>query len=270
MKIKGFQKLTLIDYPGKLASSIFLFGCNFKCGFCHNPELVLKPSLESYSEEDILNFLEKRKKYLDGVCFTGGEPLMTLDINFVEKIKALGYFIKIDTNGSFPEKLLELINENLIDYVAMDIKSSKEKYSEITNVDVNFLDVQNVVQVTPSNTIHFGASQNPNKPHFSECGKIHGFYDLEESIKLISNLPDYEFRTTILEEYHDIAEIRKILEWLNKTSGKKIKRFVLQGFKNHGKLIDSKFNEEKNTSEEHLLKLKKIAEEYCDNVIVRV
>ena len=233
MKIKGFQKLTLIDYPGKLASTIFLFGCNFKCGFCHNPELVLKPGLESYSEEDILNFLEKRKKYLDGVCFSGGEPLMSLDINFVKKIKALGYSIKIDTNGSFPEKLLELINENLVDYAAMDVKSSKEKYQRIANCDVNF-------------------------------------FSIEESMRLISNFPEYEFRTTILENYHDAAEIREILEWASQVIGKRIKRYVLQGFKNQGKLIDSKFNEEKNTSEEHLLKLKKIAEEYCDDVIVRV
>ena len=233
MKIKGFQKLTLIDYPGKIACTLFLYGCNFKCGFCHNPELVLKPSLESYSEEDILNFLEKRKKYLDGVCFTGGEPLMDLNINFVKKLKAMNYLIKIDTNGSFPERLLELINEDLVDYVAMDVKSSKEKYDKLTNSEVNFSSI-------------------------------------EESIKLISGLPEYEFRTTIIERYHTIEDIRKMFNWLNLVTGKKIKRFALQGFKNQEKLIDESLSEEKNTSEEYLLKLKKIAEEYCDEVVIRV
>src|SRR6056297_544845 len=107
MKIKYLQKTTLIDYPGKIACTIFLFGCNFRCGFCHNPELVKQNHKENYSisEEEILEFLEKRKNQLEGVCFTGGEPLLTLKKEFVKKIKSLGYKIKLDTNGSFPERL---------------------------------------------------------------------------------------------------------------------------------------------------------------------
>jgi pyruvate formate lyase activating enzyme len=233
MKIKGFQKLTLIDYPGKIACTLFLYGCNFKCGFCHNPELVIKPNLENYSEEDVLNFLDKRKNFLEGVCFTGGEPLMDLNINFVKRLKAMNYLIKIDTNGSFPERLLELIKENLVDYVAMDIKSSKEKYEKITNSRINL-------------------------------------NDLEESIRLILELPDYEFRTTIVEREHTPEDIRKMFSWLNSISEKKLKRFVFQGFKNQGKLIDESLSEEKDTNEEYLLKLKKIAEEYCDEVVIRV
>ncbi|HKL23166.1 MAG TPA: radical SAM protein, partial [Candidatus Nanoarchaeia archaeon] len=109
MKIKGIQKTTLIDYPGKIACTLFLFGCNFRCGFCHNPELVIKEEVQDIDEKEILNFLEKRKGKLEGVCITGGEPFLTLDKNFIKKIKEKGYFVKIDTNGSFPEKLKDFI-----------------------------------------------------------------------------------------------------------------------------------------------------------------
>ena len=138
MLIKGFQKTTLIDYPEKIACTIFLHGCNFRCGFCHNPELVLTSNSKEYSQKEILDFLEKRKKYLDAVCITGGEPLATLEKNFVKKIKSLGYLIKIDTNGSFPEKLKEFLDENLVDFVSMDIKSSKEKYLFVVGKSVDF------------------------------------------------------------------------------------------------------------------------------------
>src|SRR4030043_765294 len=105
MKIAGIEKITLIDYPGKIACTIFLYGCNFKCKFCHNPELVVLPIEKEIPEQEILDFLKKRKNQLEGVCITGGEPLLTLEKNFLKRIKELGYEIKIDTNGSFPEKL---------------------------------------------------------------------------------------------------------------------------------------------------------------------
>ena len=111
MKIHGLQRTTLIDYPGKIACTLFLSGCNFRCSYCHNPELIALPKEANYSESEVLDFLEKRKKYLEGVCITGGEPLFSLDIGFVKKIKALGYFIKLDTNGSFPKKLQKLLTE---------------------------------------------------------------------------------------------------------------------------------------------------------------
>jgi pyruvate formate lyase activating enzyme len=233
MKIAGIQKTTLIDYPEKIACTIFLHGCNFKCGFCHNPELVLYKPEKIYSEKEILEFLEKRKNQLEGICICGGEPLLSLDLEFLKKIKELGYLIKIDTNGSFPEKLREIINENLVDFVAMDIKSGRENYEKIINVKVNL-----------------------NK--------------IEESIKLISLLDNYEFRTTIIEGFHDLKEVKKIAIWLNEVTKKKPKRFCLQGFKNQGKFINEKFKNKKDTSEEFLGKLKEEIEDYFEDVVVRV
>ena len=233
MNISGFQKFTLIDYPGKIACTLFLHGCNFRCGFCHNPELVLIPPKESYSKKEILDFLMKRKEQLGGVCFTGGEPLMTIEEDFLREIKNLGYNIKIDTNGSFPHLLEELIGSNLIDYVAMDIKSSPKNYQKITNSNI-------------------------------DVSKI------EESIKIISNLLNYEFRTTILEDFHTKEEMIEMAKWLNELCGKKPKKFSLQGFKNHGKFIDSSFNKKKNTREEYLQELKEVLEPYFEEIKIKV
>jgi pyruvate formate lyase activating enzyme len=233
MKIKAIEKVTLIDYPGKIACTLFLFGCNFKCGFCHNPELVIKEGGKSLSPEEVLSFLISRKGYLEGVCITGGEPLLTLDKDFLRKIKELGYEIKIDTNGSFPEKLKELIKEKLIDFISMDIKSSKENYERICNVKIDF-----------------------NK--------------IEESIKLISNFKDYEFRSTIIEDLHDEEDIKKMCEWLKHITGKKLKKLCLQGFKNSGKFVDEKFKEVKDTKEEYLKDLKRIAHSYFEEVEIRI
>jgi len=233
MKIKGIQEFTLIDYPGKIACTLFLYGCNFKCGFCHNPELVLAPVGKDYSEKEILDFLEKRKGQLEGVCITGGEPLLTLDIGFLKKIKDLGYSIKLDTNGSFPELLEELIKDKLIDYVAMDIKSSKDNYQKITDSDINIKKI-------------------------------------EKSIKVIASLLDYyEFRTTILEDVHDEKELEEMAKWLNQLCVGKPKRFTLQGFKNQGKFIDSSFNNKKDVKENYLKELKEILDEYFDDVDIR-
>lgn len=232
MKILGLQKTTLIDYPKKVACTVFLFGCNFRCGFCHNPGLVLSPSGVEYSSDEVLDFLESRKKYLDAVCFTGGEPLMTLDMSFLKKIKEMGYLIKIDTNGSFPEKLKEFISAGLVDYVAMDIKSEKEKYSYFAGVEV-------------------------------DIGKI------EESIKLISELENYEFRTTIVEEEHSVEGIKKMIEWIYGLSGK-IKNFSLQGFRKEEELLDKKYLGFKDTSEKYLESLKEEIIKYVENVEIKV
>jgi pyruvate formate lyase activating enzyme len=233
MKIKGLQKLTLIDYPKKLACTVFLFGCNFRCGFCHNPELVFLKDEKEISKEELLKFLEKRKKYLDAVCFTGGEPLMTLEEEFLKKVKVLGYLIKIDTNGSFPEKLKDFISKGLVDFVAMDIKAHKDSYQKICGADADI-----------------------NK--------------IEESIKIISKLPNYEFRTTIVGRYHSELEIERMINWLSELMGKKIKRFSLQGFKKEDKLIDASFKEEENTKEEFLKKLKEKIQDKCGEVVIRV
>ena len=189
MKISGLQEFTLIDYPGKIACTIFLQGCNFRCGFCYNTELIPVSGGEKLSKKEILDFLKKRKGQLEGVCITGGEPLLTIDVNFLKEIKDLGYSIKLDTNGSFPDLLKELIKNKLVDYVAMDIKVSPENYSEITKSDI-------------------------------DISKI------EKSIKIISSMMDYyEFRTTVIEGIHDANGIEEIAQWLNKLCGKKPQKY---------------------------------------------
>ena len=136
MLISGLNKTTLLDYPGRVAATVFTGGCNFRCPFCHNGGLVLSPlTQEHYTEEDILGFLKKRKHILSGVCITGGEPTIQQDLpDFIRKIKELGLAVKLDTNGSHPHMLEELIGKKQIDYVAMDIKNAPGKYQETTGL----------------------------------------------------------------------------------------------------------------------------------------
>ncbi|MGC9309685.1 MAG: anaerobic ribonucleoside-triphosphate reductase activating protein, partial [Candidatus Nanoarchaeia archaeon] len=147
MKIKHIHRTTLIDYPGKIACTIFLYGCNFRCSFCHNPELVIREEGKDMQEEEIISFLQERKKYLDGICITGGEPLLTLEEDFLRKVKALGYLIKLDTNGSFPDKLEDFINKQLIDFISMDVKSCKEKYGQVAGKDVDVDKIEKSMQI---------------------------------------------------------------------------------------------------------------------------
>jgi pyruvate formate lyase activating enzyme len=234
MKISGLQKVSVIDYPGEIACTIFLYGCNFRCGFCYNPDLVIRGFEGGFEEGEVLNFLESRVGKLDAVCITGGEPLMTLDFNFVRKIKELGYKIKIDTNGSFPGKLKEMIDLKLVDYVAMDIKGSKENYSDVVGVSV-------------------------------DLSKI------EESIKMIHDFGEYEFRTTIVGKLHDAYSVMSMAKWLNEICGAKPKRFFLQGFKrNKDGMIDESYQNENNVGESFLNELKNCAADYFEKVEVRV
>jgi pyruvate formate lyase activating enzyme len=178
MIIKGLQKQTLIDYPDKLACTIFIFGCNFRCGFCHNPELVVDDGREEISKEEILQFLQERKGFLDAVCITGGEPTLNKELpEFIRKIKEMGYLVKLDTNGTNPEMLEELIENNLIDYIAMDIKAPLEKYDVVTNSKV---DKENI----------------------------------KKSVELILKFPNYEFRTTVVPGLFNKEDAKKIGEWL--------------------------------------------------------
>lgn len=199
MNIQGFQKMTLLDYPQRVACTVFTGGCNFRCPFCHNASLVTDINLKSaFSEDEILDFLKKRQGVLDGVCITGGEPLLQPDIKqFIIKIKSLGYKVKLDTNGSFPEKLKELIDEKLIDYVAMDIKNAKEKYpitAGITN------------DIMPS---------------------------IEKSVKiLLENRVEYEFRTTVTAQHHTVEDIENIAKWI-----KGAKKYFIQGFVDSGEIL---------------------------------
>jgi len=233
MKIGGLQKTTVIDYPGKIACTLFIYGCNFRCGFCHNPELVLAPLENEISQEEILEFLENRKNQLEGVCITGGEPLMSLDLDFVKKIKEMSYAIKIDTNGSFPEKLKELIELKLVDYIAMDIKASREKYDDVTNVEV-------------------------------ELKKI------EECMKLVDGFGAYEFRTTIVKGIHSVEEMENLSLWMNGVLGHKPRKFCLQGFKNKGKVIENIYKMKKDVGKEFLEEIKEAIKGYFEEIEIRV
>ncbi len=199
MIFNGFQKLTLLDYPEKTACTLFLAGCNFRCPFCHNASLVTHiENYETYSEEDILDFLKKRQGLLDGVCVTGGEPLLQNGIEeFLGKVKALGYSVKLDTNGSFPEKLKALVEKGLVDYVAMDVKGSMQNYGKC--VGVEDFDTEYI----------------------------------EESIDfLLSDKVDYEFRTTVVAELHNVDDIKALAQRI-----KGAKRYFLQSFVDSGDLI---------------------------------
>ncbi len=203
MTINGLQKLTLLDYPQHTACTIFTAGCNFRCPFCHNAGLVTKiDETETISTEEVLSFLRKRVGLLDGVCITGGEPLLQRDIEeFMEEIKSLGYKIKLDTNGSRPEKLRELIEKGLVDYVAMDIKNSKARYSETAGVEISIEDIEKSIDIIKS------------------CGV------------------DYEFRTTVVFGLHDPQDIVELAEWISPC-----KRYFLQNFVDSGNLIGEGFS----------------------------
>jgi pyruvate formate lyase activating enzyme len=233
MKIAGLQKTSLIDYPGKIACVIFTHGCNFRCGFCHNPELVIEPPRGEISGVEFFDFLEKRKGKLDGVCITGGEPLLDLDKEFLREIKSKGFSLKLDTNGSFPEKLRELLNENLVDFIAMDIKADRENYDKVTNVNVNLKKI-------------------------------------EESILIVASSPEYEFRTTVVGGIHTKENMEDLAIWLNGLLGHKPKKFILQGFKNSGKLIDVQFKMKKDVSENFLKEIKDYIKGYFEDVEIRV
>ena len=143
MKFYGFQKMTMLDFPGRVACTVFTGGCNFRCPFCHNALLVTQVDDVVYDEEQILEYLDKRKGLLDGICVTGGEPLLQIGLeNFLTRVKEKGFMVKLDTNGSFPAKLKSLVEKGLFDYVAMDIKNCKEKYPQTT--DCKGLDISKI------------------------------------------------------------------------------------------------------------------------------
>lgn len=199
MKFNGFQKLTLLDYPGKVACTLFTAGCNLRCPFCHNASLVTHiDNVVSYDEDEILDFLRKRQGILEGVCITGGEPLMQSGITeFIKKVKELGFSVKLDTNGTFPEKLTMLAESKLIDYVAMDIKNCKEKYAVTSGItDLNIGNIEKSVE-------------------FLLSGKI-----------------PYEFRTTVVAEFHTPQDIGEIAKWI-----KGADKYYLQNFVDSGDLI---------------------------------
>ena len=199
MNFNGFQKLTLLDFPGKVACTLFTAGCNLRCPFCHNASLVTHiDNMNIYKKEEILSCLGKRQGILEGVCISGGEPLLQPDIEkFICEVKALGYKVKLDTNGFFPDKLISLVDKGLIDYVAVDFKNTYEKYAKTTGIEN--------LDISPfKKTVDF----------------------------LLSGKVDYEFRTTVVEGIHktqDIVEIAKTI--------KGAPRYFLQSFVDSGDLI---------------------------------
>jgi len=219
IEIGGLQKTTLIDYPGRLAATVFLIGCNFRCSFCYSAELVLPDKIKNQpriSQKEFFSFLKERKGLLEAITVCGGEPCFNKDLPvFIRKIKKLGYLVKLDTNGSNPEMLKKLINEKLVDYVAMDIKAPKEKYMKIVGKSVNI-------------------------------------DDIEESINILKqNKVDYEFRTTVVPAIHSKKDIIEIAKWLGPA-----KKYYLQSFRPE-KTIDPKFLKKKPYSKELLLEIKK-------------
>lgn len=205
MEFAGLQKISLVDYEGKVACTLFTAGCNFRCPFCHNSDLVIYAKNVNYIPfDEILDYLNKRKGMLDAVVITGGEPTLMPDLKEkLYEIKKLGYKIKLDTNGTNPDIVKELVDLKLIDYVAMDIKNSYEGYSKTIGLE----------------------SYDSNK--------------ILESINyLLSGEVDYEFRTTLVREFHSDEDIKNIAKMIQGA-----KRYYLQEFKNSGHCIDSSLHE---------------------------
>ena len=194
----GFQKLTLLDYPGRVACTLFTKGCNFRCPFCHNTLLVEGEGDEKFTAEEVLVYLKKRQGILEGVCISGGEPLMQPEIEeFMRSVKELGYSVKLDTNGSNPDKLKYLVNEGLVDYVAMDVKNSFEKYEETAGVPGLKLD------------------------------------KVKESMAfLLEGTVDYEFRTTVAEGLHTVEDIKTLTQDIVGA-----KKYFLQNFIDSGNIL---------------------------------
>lgn len=202
MRIQGLQRLTLLDFPERTACTVFTAGCNFRCPFCHNASLVVDiPKEAEISEDAFFEFLRKRQGVLDGVCISGGEPLLQPDIeNFMRKIKEMGFAIKLDTNGSFPDKLKMLVEKGLVDYVAMDIKNCPEAYALTAGVE----------------TLDIGSIEN-SVAYLKE-----------------GHVP-YEFRTTVVKHYHSEDSFERIGQWLLGTE-----KYFLQNFVDSGDLIGKK------------------------------
>ncbi len=235
MLIAGIHTLTLLDYPGKIACIIFTAGCNFRCGFCHNPQFVLPEEIQKYQasglipEEKIFSFLESRRGLLDGVVISGGEPTIHPNLpKFLKRIKNLGFLVKLDTNGTNPDSLNNIINSKNVDYIAMDIKSSLKKYSQIVECEID-----------------------------------------KEAIKKSRNLImssgiDYEFRTTVLSEFHDESEIEEIAKFC-----KDAKKFTIQNFRNQ-KVLNPEYQNYHGFTKEELNQLKTISEKYVSKAEILI
>ena len=234
MHIGGFQKNSLIDFPGTIACIVFIQGCNFICPYCHNPDLVVSPSKKAgglYDENEIFQFLEKRKGFLEGVVITGGEPTLQTDLLlFCEKIKQMGYKVKLDSNGTRPETIAGLLNNHLVDFISMDIKTSLENYHLVI-------------------------------PGKFDTGKI------KESIQLlIEKAPAYEFRTTCSRPFVNQEIMRDIGEMIKGAS-----KYILQKCSRNVKVLAPDFlkADDNFLSDKEMLELKNVIDEYVVSSIVR-
>jgi len=231
MEIGGLQKVTLIDYPGRIAATVFLCGCNFKCPWCYSSELVLPEKIKKQpkiSEREFFKYLKDRKKLLDGLVLCGGEPTINKKLpSFIKKIKKMGFLIKLDTNGSDPKILKKLIDEKLIDYVAMDLKGPKERYSEFSGRKVDVKKIQKSIDILKENKV------------------------------------DYEFRSTIVPSLHTKEDVIEMAKWIRGA-----KRYYLQNFRPE-KTIDPKFEKIKTYPQEYLLEIQKAISPFFEVCQVR-
>ena len=154
MNVQGYQKMTLLDFPGKVACTVFTGGCNLRCPFCHNASLVMEPNENGDATADVLSYLEKRRGILDGVCITGGEPLLQADLDeFILRVREMGLAVKLDTNGTLPRQLKALLDRRLLDYVAMDIKSAPAHYSRAAGVEVDLTQIEQSIALIQASGI---------------------------------------------------------------------------------------------------------------------
>lgn len=198
MKIAGMQKLSLVDYPEKMCCTLFTSGCNFRCPFCHNAGLVVRPAEEILTHDEVFDYLKKRKGMLQAVTISGGEPTLQKGLKeFVQQVKDLGYLVKLDTNGTNPALLIDLVESGLVDYVAMDIKNSKQKYALTCGLD------------------NMDLSPVEKSVDFLMSGKI-----------------PFEFRTTVVRDFHNADDFEDIAKWIGKAQN-----YYLQQFVNSGDLV---------------------------------
>ena len=234
MIIKGFQATTMLDYPGQIASLVFTPGCDFRCPYCYNKSLVIdSPDLIELDENKILEKISQRRKLIDGVVISGGEPCLQKDLpSFAEKIKKLGLKVKIDTNGTNPKMLKKLIDKGLVDFIAMDIKGPLNKYEDITQTRADVSAIKQSAEIIMQS---------------STQGKV-----------------DYEFRTTALPDLLSQEDFQKIGEWL-----KGAKKYCIQQFKPIPGMIDSSYEYKQTYTSKELEKIRKQLEPYFEKVEVR-
>src|SRR3989344_135477 len=228
--IKGIQKTTLIDFPGKIACTIFLGGCNMKCGYCYNSDLVLRQnSLPTISKVELLEFLGKRKKFLEGVCITGGEPTMYRELpELCADIKKSGFAVKLDTNGTNPEMLELLIKRKLLEYIAMDVKASLESYDKVCRTPINTENIKRSIEIIKKSGV------------------------------------DYEFRTTLVPDIINTEEMKKIGHLIAGA-----RHYYLQQFRASASTLDAKYNKMESLGAEQIKELSRTIAPFVNTVGVR-